>query len=74
MKAAMRRINFWSRSLSRVELDQRSREVRLRRERLEQLLISHAAVRQSRRRLLSFGVGRYTHALQERRISTGYSW
>jgi hypothetical protein len=74
MEVAMRRINFLSRSGSRVELDQRSREVRLRRERLEQLLILHVAVRQSRRRLLSFGVGRYTRAVQQRRISTGYSW
>jgi hypothetical protein len=31
-------INFWSRSLSRVELDQRSREARLRLERMERLL------------------------------------
>jgi len=40
-KGAMPRINFWSWSLSRFELDQRSREARLRFERLEQLLLAH---------------------------------
>ena len=38
----MPRINFWSWSLSRFELDQRSREARLRFERLERLLLRHA--------------------------------
>jgi hypothetical protein len=65
----MRRNKFWSRSLSRVELDRRSREARLRLEQLERLLVSPAAVRRYRRwRLLSFGVGRYTRVLQERRL------
>jgi hypothetical protein len=51
----MSRINIWSRSLSRVEIDQRSRSARLRLEQLERPLVSHAAVRQyRRRRLLSF--------------------
>jgi hypothetical protein len=58
-EGAMPRINFWSQSLSRTELDQRSREARLRLERIERLLISRAAVRPSRRRrflsLLSLG-------------------
>jgi hypothetical protein len=64
----MSRINLWSRSLSPVELDQRSREARLRLAQLEQLLVPHAVVRRyRRRRLLSFGAGRYRHALQERR-------
>jgi hypothetical protein len=44
---------FWSQSLSRVELDQSSREARFRLERMERL-ISRAAVRLARlRRLLS---------------------
>jgi hypothetical protein len=65
----MSRINIWSRSLSRVEIDQRSRSARLRLEQLERPLVSHAAVRQyRRRRLLSFAVGRYTRALQARRV------
>ena len=65
----MSRIILWSRNLSRVELDQRSREARLRLEQLERLLVPHAAVRRyRRRRLLSFGAGRYRHALQEHRV------
>ncbi len=63
----MLRINLWSRSLSRVELDRRSREARLRLEQLERLLVSHAARRYRRRRLLSFGVSRYARTLSERR-------
>ena len=60
MEAAMPRINFWSRRLSRVELDERSREARLRLEQLERLFISHAVLRQSlSRRFLSFSFGRY---------------
>jgi len=57
----MHRINFWSRSLSRVELDQRAREARLRLERIERLLVPRAAMRQPRlRRVLSFlSVGEY---------------
>jgi hypothetical protein len=36
---AMPRTNFWSRSVSRIELDQRSREARLRLERIEPRLM-----------------------------------
>jgi hypothetical protein len=63
-------INFWSRSLSRVELDQRAREARLRLERLERLLISRATARQARRRrLLSLpGGGEYRGEPQRSRI------
>jgi hypothetical protein len=70
MEGAMPRINFWSRSLSRVELDQRSREARLRLEQVERLLILCAAVRQSRlRRLLSlFRFGGYGERPQRSRI------
>ena len=44
----MPKINFWSQNVPRVEIDQRSREARLRIERIERLLVPHAAVRQSR--------------------------
>ena len=69
MEAVMSRINSWSRSLSRVELDQRSREARLQLQQLERLLVSHVAARRYRRqRLLSFTAGRYMRLLQERRV------
>jgi hypothetical protein len=63
-------IKFWSRSLSRVEFDQRSREARLRLERIERLLISLAVVRQPRlRRLLSLrSVGEYRGGPQKSRV------
>jgi hypothetical protein len=56
----MMRTNLWSESVPRVELDQRSRAARLRRERIDRLLPS-AAVPQSRlsRLLCFFGVGIY---------------
>jgi hypothetical protein len=59
-------IKFWSRSLSRVELDHSSRVARLRLERMERL-ISRAAVRLPRlRRLLSLlSVGRIRLATKE---------
>jgi hypothetical protein len=62
-------INFWSRSSSTVQLDQRSRVVRLRLERIKRPL-SHAAMRQSRlRRLLSlFSVGEYGGEPQKSRV------
>jgi hypothetical protein len=51
----MMRTNLWSESVPRVELDQRSRAARLRRERIDRLLIPPVAVTQSRlRRLLCF--------------------
>jgi hypothetical protein len=63
------RTNLWSKSVPRVELDQRSREARLRLEQLERLLVSHAALRRNRRRRpLSLSVGRYTRTLPERRV------
>jgi len=63
------RINLWSRSLPRIELDQRSRDARLRLQHLERLLVSHAAARQYRRRWLPFfGARRYTCLLQERSV------
>jgi hypothetical protein len=70
MEAAMSRTNLWSRSMSRVELDQRSREARLRLEQLERRLISHAVVRRYRlRRLLSLRrVGEYGEGPQTSRV------
>jgi hypothetical protein len=62
-------IKFWSRSLSRIELDQRSREARLRFERIERLLVPGVAVRQPRlRRLLGLlSVGEYGGGRQRSR-------
>jgi hypothetical protein len=53
----MLRTNWWSRSVPRVELDQRSREARLRLERMEWLFISRPAVRQARRRRVLYLFG-----------------
>jgi hypothetical protein len=65
----MSRINLWSRTLSRIEVEERSRDARLRLEQLERLLASRVGVRRyRRRRLLSFGVGRCTHAVSEHRV------
>jgi hypothetical protein len=61
MGGIMARTNLWDRNVPRVELDRRSREARLRFERIDQLFIVRATVTPSRlRRLLYlFGVGRY---------------
>jgi hypothetical protein len=57
----MMRTNLSSKSAPRVELDERSRAARLRRERIDRLLIPPVAVTQSRfRRLLCvFSFGTY---------------
>ena len=57
----MARTNLWDRSVPRVELDRRSREARLRFERIDQLFIVRATVTPSRLRRLFylFTVGRY---------------
>ena len=47
MECAMPSINLWSWSVSRVELDQRSREARLRLERIESLVVSRATLAHS---------------------------
>jgi hypothetical protein len=44
MEGAMLRANLWNKSVSRVELDQRARDARLRLERIERLLVLRAAV------------------------------
>ena len=56
----MARTNLWSKSVPRIELDQRSREARLRFERTDQLFIVRATVRYSRlgRLVYWFTVGR----------------
>lgn len=66
----MPRTNPWSRSVPRVELDQRSREARLRLERKERLFVLRAAVTHSRVRrfLYLLSVGVYGGAPQASRI------
>jgi hypothetical protein len=61
MGSIMPRSNLWDRSVPRVELDGRSREARLRFERIDRLFILRPTVTPSRlRRLLYlFTVGRY---------------
>jgi hypothetical protein len=63
----MPRANLWSRSLPRIELDRRSREARLRFERIDRLFILPATVTPSRLRRLVyfFTVGRYGAPPQE---------
>ena len=70
MEGAMPKISMWSQSVPRVELDQRSREARLRLERIERLLIPRGAERHSRlRRVFYFcSVVIYRSALQESRV------
>jgi hypothetical protein len=67
----MPRTNLWNRTVPRVELDQRSREARLRYEQVERLLLWRAAVRQFRlqRALYLFRVGMYRGAQQESRVT-----
>jgi hypothetical protein len=61
----MRRANLWNRSVSRVELDQRARDARLR---LERLLLPRAAgTRSPLRRLLYLCSGVFTSASRESR-------
>ncbi len=69
MEGAMSKANLWSRSVARVELDQRARDARLRLERLERVLASRAAVTDSwlRRALHLFGFGLYGEARQGNR-------
>jgi hypothetical protein len=47
----MSKINRWSRNVPRIELDQRSRETRLRLEHIERLLMSLVAARRKQARL-----------------------
>jgi hypothetical protein len=65
----MPRIETWNQSVPRVELDQRSREARLRLEQIERLILRRAAVRQSRlrRALYLFRVSIHRAAPEKRR-------
>jgi len=60
-RSVMARTNLWDQSVPRAELDQRSREARLRFERVDQLFILRATVthRRLRRLIYWFTVGRY---------------
>ena len=65
MEGAMPRTNLWSQSVPRVELDQRSREARLRLEQgIERLLLPRDIVKKSwpQRALYLFGAGTYRGA------------
>jgi hypothetical protein len=57
----MPRTDLWSQSMSRIELDQRSREARLRFEQTDQLFVLSATVTHWRLRwlLYLFTIGRY---------------
>ena len=65
----MLRANLWNNSVSRVELDQRARDARLRLERIERLLVLRAAVTNSwlRRVLWLFSFGRSGEGSRARR-------
>jgi hypothetical protein len=57
----MPRTNLWSQSVSRIEIDQRSREARLRFEQTDRLFVLSATVAHSwlRKLLYLFTLGRY---------------
>src|SRR5215471_1543490 len=67
MGGVMPRSNLWSQSVPRIELDQRSREARLRFERIDRVFILRATVTHSRLRRLLYlmTVGRYGGPPQE---------
>lgn len=56
----MFRIDFWNEGVPRAELDRRARDARIRLEQLQQQLVSHVAVADSRLRRIvcSLGFGR----------------
>ena len=63
----MPRTNLWSQSVSRIEIDQRSREARLRFEQADRLLVLSATVTHVwlRGLLYLFTIGRYGSLAQE---------
>jgi hypothetical protein len=65
----MLRANLWNKSVSRVELDQRARDARLRLERIERLLVLRAAMTNSwlRRVLWLFSFGKPGEGSRARR-------
>jgi hypothetical protein len=69
----MPRTNLWTHSVPTRELDQRSREARLRFERIERLFVPRAAPRHSpvRRFVALLSVGVYGDTPQESRIRGG---
>jgi len=70
MEGAMLKAILCNKSASRIEIDQRARDARLRLEQIERLLVSRAAVRLPRlRRLLSLlSIGEYGWRRQRGRI------
>ena len=66
-EVAMPITNLWIQNVPRVELDQRSREARLRFERVDRLLVLRASITHSRLRRLfcRFTVGKYGGLPQE---------
>jgi hypothetical protein len=64
MEGIMARKNLWNVNVPRVELDQRVRDARLRLERIERLLVPHAAAANSwlRRVFYIFRLGIYSNA------------
>ena len=67
----MPRTNLWSQSMSRIELDQRSREARLRFEQTDRLFVLSATVTHSSLRglLYLFTGGRYGGFPQKRGVN-----
>jgi hypothetical protein len=67
----MPRTNLWSQSVSRVELDQRSREARLQFEQIDRFFILRPTATHFRLRRLVyfFTVGRYGGLLQEGEVN-----
>jgi hypothetical protein len=65
----MLRANLWNKSVSRVELDQRARDARLRLERIERLLVLRAVATDTwlRRVLCLFNFGRSGEGSRARR-------
>lgn len=64
----MQKVNLWSNSVPRVELDHRARDARLRLERLERLLVPRAVTNNwLGRALYLFRSGRYGEARQGHR-------
>jgi hypothetical protein len=66
----MLKVDLWNKSVPRAELNQRAREARLQLERMERLLVPHAAVTASwfRRALCLFSLGRSDDGSRASRI------
>jgi hypothetical protein len=72
----MPRTNLWSQSVPRIELDQRSREARLRLEQADRLFMLPATVTHFglRRLLYLFRVGRYGRLPQDGEVKDTNQW